>query len=223
MSVEDLMHGMMLPSGNDAAMALAEWGGKTIRHHYRQGSESQSPRKAKCTNISESLKRSNAGLFIFHMNCVAKKLGMTSTRFANCHGLMNKRNYSCTDDLSRLCLFAMQRSDFAEIVGRNTYTCTVSNARFLAQRTLTWNNTNKLLKLEGTRGIKTGITPSAGSCLASCFELSPNENIYVVLLKTLTVQHRFEESKQLLVEALRWLHRSTSNRIYLERLQSITN
>lgn len=27
----DLLHGLMLPSGNDAALALAEWGGKTIR------------------------------------------------------------------------------------------------------------------------------------------------------------------------------------------------
>ncbi len=43
-----------------------------------------------------------------------------------------------------------------------------------------------------------------------------------MLLKTLTVQHRFEESKQLLVEALRWLYRTTANRKYLERVQSIT-
>jgi len=30
-TVYDLLHGMMLPSGNDSATALGEWGGKTIR------------------------------------------------------------------------------------------------------------------------------------------------------------------------------------------------
>jgi len=32
-SVYDLLHALMLPSGNDAAVALAEWGGKTIRKY----------------------------------------------------------------------------------------------------------------------------------------------------------------------------------------------
>jgi len=30
MSVQDLLYGMMLPSGNDAALALAKWGGKIL-------------------------------------------------------------------------------------------------------------------------------------------------------------------------------------------------
>lgn len=35
-TVEELLYGMMLPSGNDAATALAEWGGKHIikNHHH---------------------------------------------------------------------------------------------------------------------------------------------------------------------------------------------
>lgn len=32
-SVYELLHALMLPSGNDAAIALAEWGGKTIRKY----------------------------------------------------------------------------------------------------------------------------------------------------------------------------------------------
>lgn len=157
------------------------------------------------------------------MNCIAKKLGMAYTRFSNCHGLMNRRNYSCSQDLTRLCVFAMQRIDFAAVVCKTSYTCTANNVKYLTQRALSWTNTNKLLKLNGITGIKTGITPSAGSCLASCFAVSPSERIYVVLLKSLTVQHRFEESKQLLVEALRWLYQTTGGRQYIEQLQLITN
>jgi D-alanyl-D-alanine carboxypeptidase len=33
LTVYDLLHGLMLPSGNDAAIALAEWGGKNIRKY----------------------------------------------------------------------------------------------------------------------------------------------------------------------------------------------
>jgi D-alanyl-D-alanine carboxypeptidase len=72
---------------------------------------------------------------------------MASTRFANCHGLMNRRNYSCSNDLIRLCVFAMQRSDFKSIVSKTCYTCSVVNKKYLTQRTLSWRNTNKLLKL----------------------------------------------------------------------------
>ena len=33
LTIYELLHGLMLPSGNDAAVALAEWGGKTIRKY----------------------------------------------------------------------------------------------------------------------------------------------------------------------------------------------
>lgn len=33
LTVYELLHALMLPSGNDAATALAEWGGKTIRKY----------------------------------------------------------------------------------------------------------------------------------------------------------------------------------------------
>lgn len=51
LSVYDLLHGMMLPSGNDAAMALAEWGGKTIRCYFRRRDDNTSPRKSKTAKL----------------------------------------------------------------------------------------------------------------------------------------------------------------------------
>ncbi len=71
-SVNDLLHGLMVQSGNDAAVALAE---------AVAGDE---------------------GAFVFLMNREAQRMGMTGTRFANPHGLPHADNFSTAQDLSIL-------------------------------------------------------------------------------------------------------------------------
>lgn len=112
-SIYDLLHGLMLPSGNDAALALADWTGKAIRRHCN--ASSISPRKISFTRLNQCM-RTPIGLFVYHMNCLARSLEMNNTKFANCHGLANKKNVSCAYDLSKLCIFAMKREDFSKIV-----------------------------------------------------------------------------------------------------------
>lgn len=194
LKIFDLLHGLMLPSGNDAALALAEWGGKMIRSSCSrvQRQDRSSPRLVRKQMPVTQPSRSNVGLFIYHMNGVAKQLGMVRTRFANSHGLMNKRNLSCTADLARLCIYCMGREDFRSIVRVRSYSCQLVNKKYATQRTQCWLNTNRLLRNDMFMGIKTGITPSAGPCLASCYAVSPTEWVFVVLLNTLTVAHRFE-------------------------------
>lgn len=111
-SIYDLLHGLMLPSGNDAALALADWTGKAIRRYCNA---SISPRKISFTRLNQCM-RTPIGLFVYHMNCLARSLEMNNTKFANCHGLANKKNVSCAYDLSKLCIFAMKREDFSKIV-----------------------------------------------------------------------------------------------------------
>lgn len=156
------------------------------------------------------------------MNALARQLNMMRTRFANPHGLMNKRNYSCTSDLVRLCIHCMSRQDFREIVGRRNHSCTILNRKYVGQRTQTWHNTNRLLHNDSFIGIKTGITPSAGPCLASCFAVAPSEWVFVVLLNTITVAHRFDESKKLLAVALKKLHARTGSMLYISHLQRLS-
>ncbi len=129
-SVENLLYGLMLPSGNDAALALAEWGGKTIRNYCTRRGTTSPSNKHRAPIKFESSKRSNVSLFIYHMNCAAKALFMENTRFSNVHGLMNKRNYSTTRDLTKLCLYAMSREDFRTIVNTREYRCTVTNKKY---------------------------------------------------------------------------------------------
>ncbi len=71
-SVDDLLHGLMVQSGNDAAVALAE---------AVAGDESA---------------------FVFLMNREAQRMGLKNTRFANPHGLPSPDNFSTAQDLSVL-------------------------------------------------------------------------------------------------------------------------
>ena len=71
-SINDLLHGLMVQSGNDAAVALAE---------AVAGDE---------------------GTFVTLMNREAQRMGLTQTRFANAHGLPSPENYSTAQDLSVL-------------------------------------------------------------------------------------------------------------------------
>ncbi|MFA1822796.1 D-alanyl-D-alanine carboxypeptidase family protein [Virgibacillus oceani] len=91
MTIEDLVYGLMLRSGNDAAVAISE---------YIGGSEEG---------------------FVYLMNEKAKWLGMTNTNFENPHGLDADRHYSTAYDMAILMQYAMQNEEFAKISGTTDY------------------------------------------------------------------------------------------------------
>ena len=90
LSVRELLYGMMLHSGNDAAAALAI---------YHSGS------------IKE---------FAAQMNRRAEALGLHNTHFSNPHGLDDVDNYSTARDLAYLACAAMDNSVFSRIVSTKT-------------------------------------------------------------------------------------------------------
>ena len=88
MNLLDLVYGLMLKSGNDAAMVIAKYVG---------GSEEK---------------------FVIMMNNKAKEVGMTNTIFANSHGLDEvAENYSTAYDMAKLMSYAMTNKTFKKIVG----------------------------------------------------------------------------------------------------------
>ena len=91
-TVEQLLYGLMLASGNDAAMALA-------RH---------------CAG--------SVPAFADLMNAEAARLGMTDSHFENPHGLDAKGHYSSARDLGILTAAAMQNADFEKIVSTRSIT-----------------------------------------------------------------------------------------------------
>ena len=95
-TVNDLLYGLMLCSGNDAAVALAETVGESI-----QG-------------------------FSNLMNEKAKKLGLNNTHFESPHGLDSDQHYTTAYELALLTNYALNNSTFLNIVGTKRYTVTIN-------------------------------------------------------------------------------------------------
>ncbi len=90
LTILDLLHGLLIPSGNDAAVALAD---------YIAGSEED---------------------FVGMMNAKAQELGLTSTRFVNSHGLDAPGQLTTATDLAKLARAALENKTLAEIVTLRT-------------------------------------------------------------------------------------------------------
>lgn len=225
LSVYDMLHELMLPSGNDAAIALGEWGGKQIRKYsslLRRMKIGEEGDKSSNFLATFTIKRkSHVRLFVHHMNKLAKFLHLGTTHFANTHGLMNEKAYSCSHNVSLLTHYAMTHPTFREIVAKPTFACTIFNRTFSHSKQVQWENTNKLLAIEGFLGVKTGITPSAGPCLTSYFQLAPNEYFIVTILKTKSCEMRFKETISLLRATLVHLTSQSPNYLYKTALNNL--
>lgn len=87
LSVEDLLYGVLLVSGNDAALTLA------------------------CAAAGDG------DSFAVMMNRKARELGMINSSFKNPHGLDAEGHYSTAEDMARLMCYCMKNADFARIIG----------------------------------------------------------------------------------------------------------
>jgi serine-type D-Ala-D-Ala carboxypeptidase (penicillin-binding protein 5/6) len=158
--LKDALYGLMLPSGNDASVALAEWYGL---------------RKGAAERKLDPLK-----LFIDAMNEQATELKMNQSTFRNTHGLTHPEHKSSCADLITLARELMKFPLVMEIVQTRQYSCTVKGQEGYTRR-VSWTNTNQLLDRQGYLGFKTGTTDAAGSCLVSLSRMEDNETIVVVL------------------------------------------
>ena len=143
-SLIDLLYGMMLPSGNDAAIAIAE-------------------------HVAGSTDK-----FAELMNEKAKEIGMNASHFVTVHGKHDANHYSTVRDMAILTAYALQNETFREIVSTTEYTTvsgnrklTVTNSnRLLVDLEPTEKLPNPISCLyEYAIGVKTGDTTQAGKCL----------------------------------------------------------
>lgn len=97
MSLEDLLYGAMLPSGNDAAFAIAETVGAMMqiesRTNFKYIVYDQHDLKHALSKIKGGL-----NYFLVQMNKKAKDLGLTNTKYDNPHGNAPSQNYSSALD-----------------------------------------------------------------------------------------------------------------------------
>ncbi len=173
--LHDLLYGLLLPSGNDAAVAIAEHLGKELGSQLSLDTAS--------APAVDSASQSVAGsydLFIDAMNAAAAELGMATTHYVNPHGLTNDTHLCSAQDLCKLTASAARLPLFRKIIATPTYSCLVDGPSGY-QRKLVWNNTNRLLQIEGFSGAKTGTTDAAGACLVGLGQRGDRELIIVVL------------------------------------------
>jgi len=181
LTIWDLLHGMMLPSGNDAAWCLAEYVGKYIQ-----------------SVLEESAKNKNyTRYFLREMNALAQEIGLSRTSFDNPHGLSNPKNRSCAHDLGKLVCVCMLNPFFREIVRTRSYVCYVFQPdEANIYRKAKWQNTNKLLN-EGWDGVKTGVTQSAGPCMSACCRISDRLSLVITTLNSDSTEMRWSDVVQL--------------------------
>jgi D-alanyl-D-alanine carboxypeptidase (penicillin-binding protein 5/6) len=97
----------------------------------------------------------------------------------------------------------MQHEEFRKRTNTRQRGCTV-NGKSGYKRNVIWNNTNRLLEIEGYDGVKTGTTNAAGCCLVSRGDRD-GKRLILVVLGSATSDARYVDSENLYQWAWRQL------------------
>ncbi len=159
LTLEDLLYGLLLTSGNDAAVAIAE-------------------------HISGDMKS-----FAKLMNKEARSIGATRSHFVNSHGLQNKNHYTCAYDLYLILNAALGYPEFETILGAKSYTATYTDINGIQgtqewkSSNRFFDGTAQPPDGVTVIGGKTGTTNDAGYCLALYGKNQKQEPVIAVVMK----------------------------------------
>ncbi len=175
MTLEGLLQGLLIASGNDAAVTIAE-------------------------GISGSIEQ-----FVAKMNDKAKSLGLENTHFVNPHGLHDEQHYTTAHDMARLAQEAMKNDTFRSIVEcAHIYlpATNMSDKRyFINTNNLVSRMRYPYYFYDKATGIKTGSTDQAGYCLVSSAE-DNGKSLIAVVFKAEDISVSHNESKAVLEHGL---------------------
>lgn len=151
--IRDLLYGLMLPSGAEAAAALA---------NHAAGSQEA---------------------FVELMNQKAQTLGMEGTHFVNTTGLHDPEHYTTARDMTTLLYTALQNPDFRTIftAERRSTRETATHPGITFYSTLFQDLESSAFSGGQLLGGKTGYTQEAGLCLASLAEKDGREYILITM------------------------------------------
>lgn len=174
-ALKDLLYGLMLPSGDDAAVAIADAVGGSVPN------------------------------FVRGMNILAYRLGLFQTHYSNADGLNIPNHYTTAYDLVRLARYAMSIPTFAQVVSTRHYVLPASahHHRYIWDTTNALFGptleTPSIVAYAGATGIKTGYTAQAGYCLVFSATRNGQNLIGVALFSTNTdAKQRFLDAAKLL-------------------------
>jgi D-alanyl-D-alanine carboxypeptidase (penicillin-binding protein 5/6) len=181
-TLEELLYGLLLPSGNDAANSIAV--------HIAK----------KLVNDEFITYQDAIEVFVGLMNRKAKEIGAKNTNYVNPHGYHDDEHYTTPWDMAMITRNAMGNEKFREIVKSKFYTFKNSSEGIETDKQ--WKNYNELLQLNNknyfpyANGVKTGRTTKAGRCLVSS-ATKDNLNLISVLFKS-TEEDVWKDSSEIL-------------------------
>lgn len=158
-TVQDLLYGLLLESGNDAAIALAEY----------------------CSGSVEE--------FAKLMNSTAKSFGATNSNFVNPSGLPDENHYTTIYDMYLIFSNAISLESFVAIISSQTHDVAYTNAQGAAVSKTFKNTCGYLTgaytapETVTVTGGKTGTTGEAGYCLVLLSQNAKNERIISIVYK----------------------------------------
>ena len=161
MTLENLLYAMLLPSGNDAAYAIAANCGRVL------GNDPDTQE-----NEGELLAAADAvTVFMDGMNDYAFAIGMQDTHFITPDGYHDSEHYTCLHDLLVMVKTAIENDEIMKIASTYQISFTIEGGR-----TYSLKNTNSLLNpdssfyMKEAIGLKTGSTSAAGGCVITVAE-----------------------------------------------------
>lgn len=135
LTINDLLHGLLLPSGNECANILAE---------YVAGSQQA---------------------FVDMMNREVRDIGAKNTHFTNPHGLHNPNHYTTAADMVKIFRYCLANKRFREIDSCKAYTVPQTNMTPPRHLTMSHRLITGKIACEGVFAGKTGRTHQAGRTL----------------------------------------------------------
>lgn len=172
-TLDSLLHCLLIYSGNDAAIAIAE---------HMSGSEEA---------------------FVKMMNSEAKKIGAVHTNFVNSHGLHDDNHYSTAYDMYLIFNELLQYDTFLNIINQSSYTFTYTDkSQKSKELTLKTTNLYLREEKEPPEDIrivggKTGVTYKAGNCLILLFKNNDNTQYVSLLLKASDTDELYSDMSSL--------------------------
>jgi D-alanyl-D-alanine carboxypeptidase len=145
-SLLDLLYGLMLPSGNDAAATIAVTVGGSIAD------------------------------FAQMMNARAASLGMSGTHFVNPHGYHDENHYTTAADLAKLTAEALKSDLFKTVISASSHTFAPTNKHpdgytlHNTNKLVSKRSANEKYFYSDALGVKTGYTDAAQGCLVAAAE-----------------------------------------------------
>lgn len=162
--LSDLLTGMLLCSGNDAAYTIAANVGR-----YASGRSELGDKEA-------------VEYFCSLMNDYVKKIGAVNSNFTTPDGSDSEGQYSTVNDLAIITAHAMKNKTIATITSTH-----YKKVVFVSGQLAKWTNTNELIHPESpyytecVSGFKTGGTELAGKCLSATFTVNGVDYIAIVM------------------------------------------